>query len=205
MTSASNTPFTGTRLHASTSARYFLIFPMAVVSSWRWSLTPLAILVLQSTGEPAAAFSLAKFYRIFHDAYTFSILVSTLRLGLITTIVVAFISYPIGIAFLYAAPRQRTWLLFLIVLPLLTSTVVRTFAWIVILGRYGPINALLVKLGIAEEPIQILFTEPGDSHRTHPDRTSPHDPAARNEPHPDRPRSHCCFSVSWCRTLAHVS
>jgi putative spermidine/putrescine transport system permease protein len=160
MTSASTPPFTGRRLQAPALARCLLILPMAVVFV-AMVFAPLAILVLQSTGEPPAAFSLAKFYRIFQDAYTFSILVSTLRLGLITTIAVAFISYPIGIAFLYATPRQRAWLLFLIMLPLLTSTVVRTFAWIVILGRYGPINVLLVKLGVAEEPIQILFTEPG--------------------------------------------
>jgi putative spermidine/putrescine transport system permease protein len=124
---------------------------------------PLAILALQSVGGmgEGQTITLAKYSRIFHDAYTLQILFATVRLGAITTIVVAIIAYPIAMAILYATPLQRAWLIFLVILPLLTSTVVRTFAWIVILGREGPLNALLIAAGITNEPLQVLFTEPG--------------------------------------------
>ena len=43
--------------------------------------------------------------------------------------------------------------------PLLTNTVVRAFAWIAILGREGILNNLLMKLGLVEEPLKLLYTE----------------------------------------------
>src|SRR4029079_10373057 len=57
------------------------------------------------------------------------------------------------------APRwlQRA-LLLLIVLPLLTSVVVRTFAWLVILGRQGIINNALLALGWIDAPLTLLYT-----------------------------------------------
>ena len=48
-----------------------------------------------------------------------------------------------------------------ILLPLLTSVVVRTFAWIVVLGREGVVNSLLLGLGIISEPLKLLQTELG--------------------------------------------
>ena len=46
-------------------------------------------------------------------------------------------------------------------LPILTSVVVRTFSWIVILGREGVLNHLLRDLHLIDEPIRLLFTETG--------------------------------------------
>lgn len=121
---------------------------------------PLGFLIVQSTGD-INTFHLSTYVRLFNDSYTVSILLSTIRIGLITTAIVAIISYPIALAFLFATPRQRGLLIFLVVLPLLTGTVVRTFAWIVIFGRTGPLNQLLQALEITTEPVQILFTDVG--------------------------------------------
>jgi putative spermidine/putrescine transport system permease protein len=52
-------------------------------------------------------------------------------------------------------------LIFIIVLPLLLSVVVRTFAWIVVLGREGMVNQVLLGLGIISEPLRLLQTELG--------------------------------------------
>jgi putative spermidine/putrescine transport system permease protein len=46
-------------------------------------------------------------------------------------------------------------------LPLLTSVVVRTFAWIVILGRQGIVNATLLSLGLIDAPLRLLYTDVG--------------------------------------------
>lgn len=94
------------------------------------------------------------------DAYHLSILGDTLLLGLQVTLVTLLIAYPLGLAYLRAGPRVRTLLLFLILLPLLTNTVVRTFAWMAILGREGVINAWLVGLGLADGPQRLLYTRP---------------------------------------------
>jgi len=50
---------------------------------------------------------------------------------------------------------------FLVILPILTSVVVRTFSWIVILGRQGIINQIALSLGLVNEPIRLLYTETG--------------------------------------------
>ena len=61
-----------------------------------------------------------------------------------------------------ACPRWLQGMLILIVLlPLLTSVVVRTFAWIVILGRQGIVNTVLLDLGLIDSPLRLLYTEGG--------------------------------------------
>jgi putative spermidine/putrescine transport system permease protein len=52
-------------------------------------------------------------------------------------------------------------LLFAIVLPVVTSVVVRTFAWIIILGRNGLVNSWIVGLGLSATPLRLLFSETG--------------------------------------------
>jgi putative spermidine/putrescine transport system permease protein len=52
-------------------------------------------------------------------------------------------------------------LVFVVVLPILTSVVVRTFAWIVILGREGVLNHMLRALHVIDQPVPLLFTEAG--------------------------------------------
>ena len=47
------------------------------------------------------------------------------------------------------------------ILPILTSVVVRTFAWIVILGRQGVLNQIAMGLGLVNEPLRLLYTETG--------------------------------------------
>src|SRR5437763_1476306 len=55
----------------------------------------------------------------------------------------------------------RLAITFLILLPLLTSTVVRTFAWIVILGREGIVNSTMLALGLWSAPARLLYSWPG--------------------------------------------
>ena len=52
-------------------------------------------------------------------------------------------------------------LILIVLLPLLTSVVVRTFAWIVILGRQGIVNTVLLDLGLIDSPLRLLYTEGG--------------------------------------------
>ena len=56
-------------------------------------------------------------------------------------------------------------MMLIVLLPLLTSVVVRTFAWIVILGRQGIVNSTLLSLGLIETPLRLLYTEAGWSWR----------------------------------------
>ena len=79
-------------------------------------------------------------------------------MAVITTMI---LGYPLALVFLDAGPRLQKVLIFVIVMPLLLSVVVRTFAWIVILGREGVINQALLGLGLVSEPLKLLQTELG--------------------------------------------
>jgi putative spermidine/putrescine transport system permease protein len=83
----------------------------------------------------------------------------TLRLGLEVTFTCAAIGYAVALAVAEGGEPARGRLLGLIVLPLMISPVARTYAWIVILGRTGPVNNLIVGLALSSAPLRLLFSE----------------------------------------------
>src|ERR1700719_4645757 len=96
-------------------------------------------------------------YRKLFDLYYLRLFGRTLRLGLITTAVCVVLGYPVAYFLARARPRVLTIGLFLLIMPLMVSTVIRVFGWIVILGRKGLVNQALVALGL--EPVKLLYTE----------------------------------------------
>ena len=127
-------------------------------------LSPIVLMVITSLspGGDGSGLSLSQYVKFFGDGFNLKVLWETVWLGIKTTLVCLLLGYPL--ALLHSRTRPGTWrsiLTFLIVLPLLTSAVVRTFAWIVILGRQGVINSTLLSLSIIEEPVRLLSTHHG--------------------------------------------
>lgn len=124
-------------------------------------LAPLALLFLVSlyTSPDMTAMGLDQYIRFLGDPFSLRVLGATLWLGFKVTLLCLLLGYPL--AWLYVrSPRWTQGVLMLVVvLPLLTSVVVRTFAWIVILGRQGIVNSTLLALGIADTPLRLLYTE----------------------------------------------
>ena len=104
--------------------------------------------------------TLVNFERFFRDGLSLPVLGRTLLLGLETAALALLLGYPLALIFVAASPRIQKLLILLIILPLLTSAVVRTFAWVVILGRQGLINEALMAFGLTKAPISLLYTEP---------------------------------------------
>lgn len=101
---------------------------------------------------------LTQYRRFLGDDFNRGILFSTLWLGVKVTLLTLLIGYPLAFAYTLAPRRWQGLLIILIVLPLLTSAVVRTFAWVVILGRQGIVNNLLLELGWIADPLRLLYT-----------------------------------------------
>ncbi len=99
--------------------------------------------------------------KFFGDPFHYKVIADTLLLGVKTVCATILIGYPLALVFIDLPARLQRVLLFIIVMPLLLSVVVRTFAWIVVLGREGVINQLLLSLGIVSEPLRLLQTELG--------------------------------------------
>ena len=128
----------------------FFLAPLVLLASISLRLTP----QLEGIG-------LVQYAKFAEDSFNWSVLGQTLLLGVKTVIVTACVGVPLGLLFMEAPRRLQPLLLFIIVLPLLTSVVVRTFAWIVILGREGLVNSALMTLGLVKVPLRLLHTELG--------------------------------------------
>ena len=124
---------------------------------------PLVLLTIVSfyTDTKMTAFGLTQYARFLLDPFSLAVLASTLWLGLKVTLLCLLLGYPLA----FVITRSPNWLqgllIIVVILPLLTSVVVRTFAWIVILGRQGIVNSTLMALGLADTPLRLLYTESG--------------------------------------------
>lgn len=123
-------------------------------------VVPLLLLVAVSLYADAdmTRFGFDQYLRFFGDDFNRGVLLQTLWLGVKVTALALVLGFPLAYAYTLAPPRWQAILMLLIVLPLLTSAVVRTFAWVVILGRQGIINESLLALGWIAEPLRLLYT-----------------------------------------------
>jgi putative spermidine/putrescine transport system permease protein len=126
-------------------------------------LAPLVILLLVSlhVDTTMTTWGLDQYVRFLGDPFSLSVLGATLVLGAQVTAVCLVLGYPLAWLYVRAPGWLQTALTLVILLPLLTSVVVRTFAWIVILGRQGIVNETLLALGLVDTPLRLLYTQGG--------------------------------------------
>lgn len=123
-------------------------------------LAPMLLLAFVSLHNDTAMTQagIGQYVKFLTDRFNLGILGSTLLLGVEVTTLTLLIGFPLAYLYTQLPARWQGPLLLLIVLPLLTSAVVRTFAWVVILGRQGIINTALLDLGLIAQPLKLLYT-----------------------------------------------
>jgi len=114
-----------------------------------------------SQDENLRGFSLRAWGELLGDGFNLRALLNTMKLGALTVLSATVLAVPLGLVHQVAGAKLRRAILIAAVLPLLTSVVVRSFAWIAILGREGVISQTLQATGLAASPVQLLQTEPG--------------------------------------------
>ncbi|MBZ9603042.1 ABC transporter permease subunit [Phyllobacterium chamaecytisi] len=122
-------------------------------------IVPLAGLLLLSFGVPD--WSLANYLRIGDSPAYFIVLRNTLEISLAVTALAFVLGYPIAYALTTGGAGLRTFLLIAVVLPYFTSVLARTFAWVVLLGRNGVVNEILLQLGLTSQPLALLYNRAG--------------------------------------------
>lgn len=95
----------------------------------------------------------------FQDSYNRGIFWRTLRVSSLVTVICLILGIPTAYVVATINKKWRSLLIALIIFPLLTNSVIRSFAWINILGKNGVINNLLLSLHIIDQPLSILYTE----------------------------------------------
>lgn len=108
-------------------------------------------------GEPAGP--LAPYVAFFASGFRRTVLWRTMEVALITTAVSVSVGFATAWVVARAPGRIKSLLIIAAVFPLLTSVVVRSFAWLVILGKNGILNKALLALGLINEPLSMLYTE----------------------------------------------
>ena len=102
--------------------------------------------------------TLENFERLSHPLY-FNVYLDTLLLSLYTSVFTLVLGYPLAYVMVRARARWiKSTVLIVAIVPLFTSEIVRTYAWLNVLGANGFINSLLLGTGLLERPLQMIFT-----------------------------------------------
>jgi len=92
------------------------------------------------------------------ENYNLQVIGRTILIAVITTIITLVLSFPVALWIARQKNFLKSLLSLLILFPMLTNAVVRNFAWIIILGKDGVINEILLSLHIISSPLNILYT-----------------------------------------------
>lgn len=136
-------------------------YPMGIWFSV-FFLLPIGIIVTYSFlkkgvhGGVLWQFSLDAYGQMFHASYA-KLFVRTIWITFVSTLISILVALPCGYAM--ARSKYQTLLLFLIIIPFWTNSLIRINAWIAILGNEGFINGILQKMGIIQDSIQFLYNQ----------------------------------------------
>ena len=103
-------------------------------------------------------FTLSNYFRLFGDVYFQQVFVRSLRLSLLSTVVCAVLGFPTAY-YISKFSKHKGMMMAFAVFPMFTSPVIRSFSWMVILGKRGIVNSFLVSIGLFAKPQSLLYNE----------------------------------------------
>jgi spermidine/putrescine transport system permease protein len=148
------------------SAGQFRFWAIGLASVWLtlFVFFPNLLVILTSflTRDPQATVSLpinADSYVRTLDLLYLQVLWDSLRMSLLAMVFCLVVGYPFAMAIVSLPKRWQPVILFLVILPFWTNSLVRTYAIQFILGNQGVINKALLGLGLIDKPLQLLYTQ----------------------------------------------
>lgn len=141
-----------------------LLLPIALVNAIGF-IIPVLNLARMSFNEAlpgggvAEAFTLANWAGLLGDAFYIELVLNSVGVSLIITFATLLLSYPIALYLHRSSGQWRTFLTILVISPLLTSAVVRTYGWIALLSDQGPVARAIAALGL--QPPRMMFNTTG--------------------------------------------
>ncbi|PDT64027.1 ABC transporter permease [Bradyrhizobium ottawaense] len=113
------------------------------------------------TSLNAPSYSLVNYHSFFEQRANVVILWQTITMSVVATVICVIIGYPTSYLIVAAPKPLRITLVVLVLIPWLTSGLVRTYAWTVILGDRGLINNLLIYFGLIASPLTLVYNRLG--------------------------------------------
>ena len=138
-----------------------LLYPVLL---WMFTffLVPLILVIAVSFltrgqyGDIQYKLTLNNYNRLMSSMY-FKIVLDSLVISLLTTIACLVMGYPFAYIIAGMPKKYRAVMMMLIILPFWTNSLVRTYAWIILLRTEGIINTYLIYFGIIHEPLKLLY------------------------------------------------
>ncbi|HEX5796041.1 MAG TPA: ABC transporter permease [Geminicoccaceae bacterium] len=120
---------------------------------------PIVLMLGSSIGAPPDV--LAHYAQVLERAVYLKVLANTFRIAAIATVACVLLGYPLAYWMRSLPPGRQLLAVALVVLPFWVSILVRTYAWIVILGNDGVVNRSLQGLGVVGTPVSFLYNQFG--------------------------------------------
>src|SRR5262245_57676034 len=120
---------------------------------------PIGRLLYASLFTPSL--SLQSYARLLGTSVYATVFTNTFEISATVTVLALVLGYPLAFVLATARPRASRLLLAAIIVPLWTSVLVRTYAWMVLLGRRGLVNEGLQGLGLLDSPLPLLYNRLG--------------------------------------------
>ncbi|WP_137389974.1 ABC transporter permease subunit [Rhodoligotrophos defluvii] len=140
--------------HSPRPRRWLKVWPLlpAMLFLGAAFVYPVLLLLATSIVDRTGALTPEHYVRLFDSTVVVRVLIITFELAAWTTLIAVVAGYPVAYLLATLKPNQRNLLVIFVLMPFWTSFLVRTFAWIVLLGRNGALNQLLSLLGITDPP-----------------------------------------------------
>ena len=120
---------------------------------------PVFHFLLRSFSDPV--WGLQNFQALIHQPLYARALTNTVVVSGTVTLFCVVLGYPLAYTIANAGPRLRRLLVFAVLVPFWSSLLVRTFAWMVLLQQNGLINQLLLKFGLIDAPLTLIYNRVG--------------------------------------------
>jgi putative spermidine/putrescine transport system permease protein len=137
---------------------WLLILPAFLLMTVFYVAPILQVLAISFT-EPSPG--LGNYERLFTSESVQRVILTTLRICIITTVLALALGYALAYKISLASPRAQGWWILAVLVPLWISVLVRAFAWVTLLRRQGLVNNALMGAGMIEEPLALVWNEFG--------------------------------------------
>ena len=131
----------------------FLLMPVLIFLCFIY-IYPIVRMLSQSFMDPD--FTLKHYSEIMHSTVYYKVFFLTFKISVVVTLFCLFLGYPIAYLLANVPQKISNILTLFVIIPLWTSILVRTYAWMVLLGRKGVLNQLFINIGLIETPIKMM-------------------------------------------------
>lgn len=105
-----------------------------------------------------AAFTFDNYLKFLADPYYRKVFTTTLWVAALCTVLALLLGFPVAYFLAKSQSRYKSLFVILLVFPLMVGNVVRAAGWMIVLGNAGAANALLLQLGVVDQPMKLLYT-----------------------------------------------